>query len=214
MPFVPWIRRKVSFTAFLAMSTLIPFGYARIGLKKPDCPSPKPDQFFNAAEKLTDKSKNRYGYSIRGGSGSAINLEYMMYAYSGITNYFTEDGKCTLNDKLHVEFVENIWAVMVTIRRMMIFPKASQSCRLLSIRIAAMIAHNSGSATSHDIAFEGDRTKFQMLKFPSGLNGLTYIPPRTEAAFTISSDSKVKTRLGSTWSSSCRLNRFELLQDS
>jgi multiple sugar transport system substrate-binding protein len=152
------------------------------------------DQFFNAAEKLTDKSKNRYGYSIRGGSGSAINLEYMMYAYSGITNYFTEDGKCTLNDKLHVEFVEKYLGGYGKYT-----PDDDLSKGFTELQatfqsgIAAMIAHNSGSATSHDIAFEGDRTKFQMLKFPTGLNGVdVHSAPRTEAAFTISIDSKVK----------------------
>ena len=56
------------------------------------------EQFFTDVEKLTDKDRNQFGLAIRGGAGSANTLEMLMYSYSGITNYFTPDGKSTINN--------------------------------------------------------------------------------------------------------------------
>ncbi|MBA4493348.1 ABC transporter substrate-binding protein [Paenactinomyces guangxiensis] len=64
------------------------------------------DEFFTAVEKMTDKGKNRYGFSIRGGAGGSFQLQRMMYAYSGIDKYFDKSGKSTINDPKHVEFVK------------------------------------------------------------------------------------------------------------
>ena len=46
------------------------------------------DEFFDSIKEVADPENNRYGTTIRGGSGGAQNLEYMMYAYSGITEAF------------------------------------------------------------------------------------------------------------------------------
>ena len=39
------------------------------------------EDLVNAAIKLTDKSKNRYGYSFRGGAGSPDYIEFMTWSY-------------------------------------------------------------------------------------------------------------------------------------
>ncbi|WML46788.1 sugar ABC transporter substrate-binding protein [Neobacillus sp. PS3-34] len=56
------------------------------------------DDLVNAAIKLTDPAKNRYGYSFRGGAGSPDYIEFMTWSYLGKKinpkdAYFTQDGK-------------------------------------------------------------------------------------------------------------------------
>jgi len=56
------------------------------------------DDLVEAAIKLTDSSKNRYGYSFRGGAGSSDYIEFMTWSYLGEKinpkdTYFTKDGK-------------------------------------------------------------------------------------------------------------------------
>ncbi|MEW9667298.1 sugar ABC transporter substrate-binding protein [Ammoniphilus sp. 3BR4] len=79
-----------------------PDWYQEAGLKAPE----NWDEFFTAVEKMTDKGQNRFGFTIRGGKGGSFQLQRMMYAYSGIGEYFDANGKSTVNDPKHVEFVE------------------------------------------------------------------------------------------------------------
>lgn len=56
------------------------------------------DDLVDAAIKLTDPSKNRFGYSFRGGAGSPDYIEFMTWSYLGKQidqkdSYFTQDGK-------------------------------------------------------------------------------------------------------------------------
>lgn len=152
------------------------------------------DQFFEAVEKLTDKAQDRYGLSIRGGSGSAQNLEYLMYAYSGLTDYFTADGKCTINDAAHVEFCDKYLGA---------FGNYTPDDDLTKgwVELAAtfqsgkcgIIVHNLGSANAHEEAFKGDKTKFQAISFPVSKQGYrVHSAFRSDAAFTINSACKNK----------------------
>jgi multiple sugar transport system substrate-binding protein len=47
------------------------------------------DKFYEAADKLTDKGKNKFGYTIRGGAGSIAQALDAMYGQSGITSFWT-----------------------------------------------------------------------------------------------------------------------------
>ena len=130
------------------------------------------EDIFTAIEALTDKGNDRYGVSIRGGSGAAQNLEMMMFSYAGITSYFDENGVCNVRDPKVVEFVQrwlgnygvysaesdlsNGWTELAA---------AFQSGR------AALIQHNTGSASGHLQAFAGDTTKFAAMSFPYADNG-------------------------------------------
>lgn len=118
-------------------------------------------------ETLTDTSAGRYGVALRGGAGSAANLEMMMYSYSGIREAFDAEGKSTLNAPENVEFVDkwlgqygkmsaegdigNGWTELAA---------AFQSGK------AAVIQHNTGSSSGHMTAFDGDMTKFEAIAFP------------------------------------------------
>jgi multiple sugar transport system substrate-binding protein len=69
------------------------------------------DDFFKDVDKLTDPSKNQFGYGMRGGTGSINQLTTAMYAYSGVTEYFDSNGKATVNDPKNVEFLKKFAAL-------------------------------------------------------------------------------------------------------
>ncbi|MGW0737515.1 ABC transporter substrate-binding protein [Streptomyces sp. NPDC002851] len=54
-------------------------------------------QFYKAADKLTDKDRNSFGYTIRGGAGSIAQALDAMYGQSGITEFWSTDNKTTVN---------------------------------------------------------------------------------------------------------------------
>lgn len=64
------------------------------------------DGFFTAVKSMTDKENRRYGYAMRGGKGGSFQLQRLMYSYSGISHYFDEQGKSTIDDPRHVQFVK------------------------------------------------------------------------------------------------------------
>jgi len=61
--------------------------------------------FYQAAEKLTDQPKNRFGYTIRGGAGSVAQALDAMYGQSGITSFWKGD-TTTVNDPANVAALE------------------------------------------------------------------------------------------------------------
>ena len=128
------------------------------------------DEFFSIIPKMTDLSKNQYGYSIRGGSGSVNNLEMLLYAYSGITNYFDKRGKCTVNDPLHVEFLKKFVALYGKYTpESDITSGYKEMVANFDNGIAAMIMHNIGSFGEHDKTLGSG--KYAAAAFPVGKNG-------------------------------------------
>jgi multiple sugar transport system substrate-binding protein len=71
------------------------------GLKEPTTWS----AFYTAAEKLTDRKKNRFGYTIRGGAGSVAQALDAVYGQSGITDFWKGD-RTTVNDPANVAALE------------------------------------------------------------------------------------------------------------
>ncbi|WP_030611240.1 ABC transporter substrate-binding protein [Streptomyces sclerotialus] len=68
--------------------------------------------FYEAAEKLTDKGGNKFGYTIRGGAGSIAQALDAMYGQSGITSFWKEDGlHTTVNDPKNVAALEKYVAL-------------------------------------------------------------------------------------------------------
>lgn len=140
------------------------------------------DEFFATTPKLTNKSKDMYGLSIRGGAGGVQTLEMLMYSYSGITNFFTNTGKSTINDPKHVEFVEKYLGLFgVCSPEDDLTKNWTQLAATFQAGKAASIVHNLGSAAQISEAFGGDANKFMALPFPKGVKGnLTHIgiPPK------------------------------------
>jgi multiple sugar transport system substrate-binding protein len=127
------------------------------------------DEFFRAVEMLTDKSNNRYGYTIRGGAGGSFQLQRMMYAYSGIETFF-KDGKSTINDPKHVEFLKKYFALYQN------YTSISDITNDYKAMIAgfdsgkiAMLQHNIGSFAEHSEALESNQ--FQAIPLPKSVKG-------------------------------------------
>ncbi|MEH7272437.1 ABC transporter substrate-binding protein [Neobacillus vireti] len=127
------------------------------------------DDFFQSVERLTDKMNNRYGYSIRGGAGGSFQLQRMMYTYSGIETYF-KDGKSTINDPKHVEFLKRYFALYQT------YTPISDITNDYKAMIAgfdsgkiAMVQHNIGSFAEHSEALNPGQ--FQAIPLPKSIKG-------------------------------------------
>ena len=95
-----------------------------------------------------------------------------MYSYSGITDYFTADGKSTINNPLNVEFVEKYLGLYnVSTPQDDLTKGWTELAATFQSGKAAMVVHNLGSASSMEKAFGGDKTKFQAIAFPKSSKG-------------------------------------------
>lgn len=151
------------------------------------------DQFFDDIAKLTDKSKDRYGLSIRGGAGSANTLEMLMYSYSGITDYFTPEGKATISDPLHAEFLDKyLGAYNVYTPEDDLNKGWSELAATFQSDKAAIVVHNLGSASSHEKAFGGDYSKFEAAQFPKSVKGYREHPGLMPLGLTMTKTAKNK----------------------
>jgi multiple sugar transport system substrate-binding protein len=61
--------------------------------------------FYRAADRLTDRGANRFGYTIRGGEGSIAQALDAMYGQSGITSFW-KGGHTTVDDPANVRALE------------------------------------------------------------------------------------------------------------
>ena len=68
------------------------------------------DKFYTAAAKLTDKGKNEFGFTIRGGEGSIAPALDAAYSQSGITSFWNGD-TTTVNDPGNVAALEKYVAL-------------------------------------------------------------------------------------------------------
>lgn len=128
------------------------------------------DEFFTAVEKMTDKDKKRYGFTLRGGDGAAIQLPRMMFAYSGYTDFFDGNGKCRLNDPKHVEFVKKYLDLYTK------YTPTSDITNGYNEMIAAfdtgniaMVQHNIGSYSEHKKFMAP--SQYAPLALPKSING-------------------------------------------
>lgn len=69
------------------------------------------EDFYTAARTLTNSSQNRYGYTIRGGSGSIAPMLEEMYAQTGIATIFDSSGHSTVNDPRNVAALQRTVAL-------------------------------------------------------------------------------------------------------
>ena len=128
------------------------------------------DDFFNAVYALTDKDNGVYGFSIRGGDGSVVELQHVLFAYSGIPSYFDENGNCTINDPSHVEFLQkyvdlyNVYTAESDITN-----GYKEMVAAFDGGSAAMIFHNTGSKAEHAAALNPDQ--YQAVSFPVSQKG-------------------------------------------
>lgn len=116
-------------------------------------------KFYAAADKLTDKAKNRFGFTIRGGEGSIAPALDAVYGQTGITSFWDGD-KTTVNDP------KNVAALA---RYVGLFKKDTPSADLNNdfTKMVAqwdsgtigMLSHNLGSYQDHLKALGADKFK-------------------------------------------------------
>ncbi|MEV6381135.1 sugar ABC transporter substrate-binding protein [Streptomyces sp. NPDC051773] len=128
------------------------------------------DKFYEAAEKLTDKGKNKFGYTIRGGAGSIAQALDAMYGQSGITSFWDASGeKTTVNDPKNVAALEKYVGLYKKVT-----PAAdlnndfTKMVAQFDSGTIGMLNHNLGSYQDHVKAF-GD--KFRGIPQPTGPDG-------------------------------------------
>jgi len=128
------------------------------------------DEFFNAVKVLSDKKNGFYGFSLRGGSGSCVELQHVLYAYSGIPTYFDKNGKCTINAPEHVEFLKKLVSLYnVYTSESDITNGYKEMVAAFDGGSAAMIFHNTGSKAEHANALKPDQ--YQAVSFPVSKQG-------------------------------------------
>jgi multiple sugar transport system substrate-binding protein len=108
------------------------------------------DEFFADVERMTDREKGHYGFTIRGGDGAGMQLLRMMFAYSGYKDFFTADGKCRINDPKHVEFVKKYLGLYRKYTPTSDITNGYQEMiAAFDTGSVAMVQHNIGSYASH-----------------------------------------------------------------
>ncbi|WP_019909326.1 ABC transporter substrate-binding protein [Paenibacillus sp. HW567] len=120
-------------------------------LKKEGLAAPQSwDGFFQAVDRLDKPDQGRRGYSLRGGAGSITQLTSLLYAYSGITEYFTKDGRCTINDPRHLEFLQRYTALYGSRTKTSdILNGYKEMVAAFDSGASAMFTHNFGSYRDH-----------------------------------------------------------------
>ncbi|MFF8842288.1 ABC transporter substrate-binding protein [Streptomyces sp. NPDC015127] len=127
------------------------------------------DTFYEAAQKLTDKGANKFGYTIRGGEGSIAQALDAMYGQSGITSFWDGD-RTTVNDPKNVAALEKYTALYNTAT-----PSADVNNDFKKMNAQwdsgqiGMLSHNLGSYTDHVKALGED--KFRGLPQPTSADG-------------------------------------------
>ncbi|MCX4909750.1 sugar ABC transporter substrate-binding protein [Streptomyces sp. NBC_00878] len=129
------------------------------------------DKFYEAADKLTDKGKNKFGYTIRGGAGSIAQALDAMYGQSGITSFWDSGNeKTTVNDPKNVAALEKYVGLFKKVT-----PPADLNNDFTKMvaqwdsGTIGMLNHNLGSYQDHVKAFGTDR--FRGIPQPVGPGG-------------------------------------------
>ncbi len=128
------------------------------------------DEFFETVEKLTDKPQNKFGHTIRGGSGGGTAFFQILYSYSG-EPVFDENGKSTINSPTNVEFTQKYFDLYGKYT-----PESDITAGWKEIAanfgtgVSATLLHNLGSYQNHVDAFE-DSSMFEAMPLPVSVKG-------------------------------------------
>ncbi|MEV0827175.1 ABC transporter substrate-binding protein [Nonomuraea rubra] len=83
------------------------FWYRKDWFEEAGVEAPKTwSEFFTVVDRFTEPKENRFGFTIRGGSGSIAQMLEVVYGQSGVTEFFDASGKATLNDPRNVTALE------------------------------------------------------------------------------------------------------------
>ncbi|MGP3970860.1 ABC transporter substrate-binding protein [Streptomyces sp. 6N223] len=128
------------------------------------------ENFYTAAEELTDQDDNRFGFTIRGGEGSLAQALDAMYSQSGIGSFWNEDEtETTVNAPENVAALERYVGLYNTDT-----PEAdvnNDSTGMIATFTGGdigMVQHNLGSYADMSGAFGGDVAGLPMPTNDSG----------------------------------------------
>ncbi len=116
------------------------------------------DDFFRAADELTDKDSGQFGYTIRGGSGFWSQFVGMVLPMAGVPSYFDEDGKSVFDSPEVIAAAERYAGLYGT--------DTAQSDLTADFKVmvaqfgggsAAMLSHSIGSYPDHVAALGADK---------------------------------------------------------
>jgi multiple sugar transport system substrate-binding protein len=149
------------------------------------------DEFFNAIAKLTDPAKGQYGFAIRGGSGSAMQLLFLLLAYSGHEQFFDQNGAACLRDQVVVDFLTRFAGI---------YNKYTAAGDVNYNYQAMVAAFDSGAANmiQHNIGSLGEHKKslpdgtYAALYFPRSVKGPYESLLLSPAGYSVYDGSKVK----------------------
>ncbi|WP_431677699.1 ABC transporter substrate-binding protein [Kitasatospora sp. KL5] len=131
------------------------------------------DELFAAAAGLTDKSKNQYGFTIRGGAGSGFQILAEAYSYSGLDAMFDASGRSTVADPQNVALIEKIAAqYRNTTPEADVSNAYPQMLAQFQANQVMMVHHNLGSTKDVKTAL-GDKVAGMLL--PAGPNGTSIL---------------------------------------
>ena len=128
------------------------------------------DDFFRAAAVLNHPDQEQYGFTIRGGDGAGLQLMRAMFAYSGYTDFFDADGKCRIDDPVHIAFVKQYLGLYRRNTPMGDITNGYQEMvESFDNGTAAMMQHNIGSYGSQVRAMQPEQ--FAMAMLPRSRSG-------------------------------------------
>lgn len=126
------------------------------------------DAFFTDVDQMT--KDGIYGYTIRGGAGGSLQLQRLMYAYSGISEYIDSNGKATVNDPKHAEFLEKYFALyQKNTPKSDITNGYKEMVAGFDTGKVAILHHNIGSFGEHNKSLEANQ--FEAAPLPASVNG-------------------------------------------
>jgi multiple sugar transport system substrate-binding protein len=132
------------------------------------------DDLFNDIARLTNTSQGQYGWALRGGPGSADQLQTLLFAYSGQKEYISRDGIAAFRDPLMLEFLARFAGI---------YNKNTAAGDVNNNYQAMVAAFDSGAANmmQHNLGSLGEHKKalpegsFGTIFFPKSLKGYNAI---------------------------------------
>jgi multiple sugar transport system substrate-binding protein len=122
--------------------------------------------FDAAAQRLTDASKGRFGYTLRGGNGFFAQMAEMVYPRAGVDTFFRPDGSCTLADPAVIAACERYVALFgKQTARSDLTADFKTMVAQFDKGGAAMLSHSIGSYPNH-VAALGSKKVGVVAPFP------------------------------------------------
>lgn len=161
------------------------FWYRKDWFRQAGIPVPKTwDDVFAAARKLTDKSRNRYGFTIRGGAGSVFQILSEAYSYSGVPSFFDAQGKSTVDDPANVALIQKVAEqYRKTTPQADVNNAYAPMVAQFTNGTVAMVHHNLGS--TGDVMKALGPEKAGAFALPAGPGGKTSVVPNPVDGFAV-----------------------------